>query len=203
MGDTQLRNKRRTYLIKKVFQTKFIIIFLCLVLAGSVISGTIFYFKTNVELGEEYGKAHSKLKKTGEVIQPNLVVSFGVGIILVALATIMLTVLVSHKVAGPLYRFENSAREISKGNLSINTRIRDSDQTQELSDAFTAMTEQLREKIGDIKGRSNILNQKLSEFTHVVDSKKKIARDEIIGQLDEINKMSSELENCLQFFTLS
>ena len=198
-----MRNKRSNYLIKKIFQTKFILLFLCLILAGSVISGTIFYIRTNVELGQEYGKAHSKLKRTGEIIQPNLYLSFGIGIILVAIAAFFLTLIVSHKVAGPLYRFEESAMEISKGNLFVNTRIRGSDQTQELSEAFTVMTEQLREKLGDIALRSETLSRKLSEINQLVVNKKKITRDEIIPSLDQIKKINSELENCVRFFKLS
>ncbi|MGA1824599.1 MAG: hypothetical protein ACMUIP_08020 [bacterium] len=198
-----MKNKRRNYLIKKIFQTKFIVLFLCLILAGSVISGTIFYLKTNVELGEEYGKAHSKLKATGEIIQPNLYVSFGIGILLMAVAAILLTLLFSHRVAGPLYRFEESAMEISRGNLFVNTKIRGSDQTQELSEAFTVMTEQLREKLGDIALKSKTLTEKLSEIDQFLVTKKKITRDELIPSLDQIKKINSELENCVRFFKLS
>ena len=194
---------RKNYFIKKLFQTEFIVIFLCLILIGSIISGTIFYYKTNIELGNEYGRAHSKLKATGQIIQPNLFISYGIGTLIITIFTIFFTLLMSHKIAGPLYRFENTAKEISKGNLAVKPKIRGSDQVQELSDAFCEMVDQLKNNLTDIASKSKALNNELSEFKQMVGEKKQIYQTEINAPLQQLTKISSELENSIQFFKLS
>ena len=193
--------KRKTYLIQKVFQTKFILIFLLLLIIGSIISGVILYSRANIHLGYNYGKAHSKLKETGEILQPALFISYGISILLVGIATIFLTIFISHKVAGPLYRFERSAEEIGKGNLRVVTKIRESDQAKGLADAFSRMTKDLREKVLEIDSDSQNINRIVEELNRMISQEPPdVAKiQERIGHLEQ---MSKELRQSLQYFKL-
>ena len=195
------KKSRKTYLIQRVFQAKFIIIFLLLLILGSVISGLILYSKANTHLGYHYGMAHIKLEKTGEILQPALFLSYGISIVLIGIATIILTIYISHKVAGPLYRFERSAKEIGKGNLTLVTRIRESDQAKGLADAFSQMTMDLRAKLLEIDSDSKELNSIIDELNKMVEQKSLDVK-EIQNKFGSLKNLSNRLRQSLQYFKL-
>lgn len=60
-------------------------------------------------------------------------------------------ILFSHKVAGPMYRFEKSARAISEGDLTASFRVRKGDQAQDTALILQGMAKSLRDDIEKIK----------------------------------------------------
>ena len=193
--------RRKTYFIQKVFQAKFILAFLLLVIIGSIISGIILYTKANTYLGYEYGRAHIKLEKTGEILQPALFISYGIGVVLIGFATIILTIFISHKIAGPLYRFERSAEEIGKGNLTLVTQLRESDQAKDLANAFSRMTSDLRKKLLEIDSSTKEIDQIAEDLNAVIQDKSPNMK-EIKEKLNNLKQMSNSLVQTLKFFKL-
>ncbi|MFH0925871.1 MAG: hypothetical protein V1872_09650 [bacterium] len=102
---------RTQYFIKRRFQMRFIILFIALVVVGSIISGTILLRMTYREFGIEFGKAHSQLKSTREIILPTVILTSVITTSIIGIATIVVTIIFSHKIAGPLYRFERNAKK--------------------------------------------------------------------------------------------
>jgi len=58
---------------------------------------------------------------------------FGAGIMLVVLQIVMMTVFFSHKLAGPVYRFEKACRNVIIGNYNDVIHLRKGDQMLDLS----------------------------------------------------------------------
>ncbi|MGA1865753.1 MAG: hypothetical protein ACMUHX_11915 [bacterium] len=201
MTNQKPRYRRKTYFIQKVFQAKFILAFLLLVVIGSIVSGIILYTKANTYLGYEYGRAHIKLEKTGEILQPALFISYGIGVVLIGFATIILTIFISHKIAGPLYRFERSAEEIGKGNLTLVTQLRESDQAKDLASAFSRMTSDLRKKLLEIDSSSKEIDQIAEDLNSVIHDKSPDIK-EIRDKLNNLKQMSNSLVQTLKFFKL-
>jgi methyl-accepting chemotaxis protein len=198
-GDATKR--RKTYFIQRVFQTKFIVLFLLLVILGSAISGGLLYQRTFTELGDHYGEAHSKLKTTGEIILPNVLAGNIIAIIIIGVASVALTVLISHKVAGPLYRFEKNAEQIAQGDLTVITKLRQSDQVKGLADAFSKMTMELREKLLDIRKESEDLPILIDEMK-TLSQKKTVSPEELAGIMTRLSDISSRLEKAFEHFKL-
>ncbi|MEW5801433.1 MAG: methyl-accepting chemotaxis protein [bacterium] len=195
------KQRRKTYLIQRVFQTKFVVLFLLLVILGSAISGGLLYKRTFTELGDHYGDAHSKLKTTGELILPNVLIGNVIAIIVIGMASVALTVFISHKVAGPLYRFEKNAEQIAQGDLTIVTRLRQSDQVKSLADAFSKMTMELREKLLDVRRESEELPILIDEMK-VLSQKQTVSSEELAGITTRLSQISSSLHKALEHFKL-
>jgi len=71
---------------------------------------------------------------------------------------------ISHKIAGPLYRFEQSCAEIGRGNLALKVGLRKFDSLSDLREAFNGMTGNLNEKIKKIDALcTTLLQQNQSE----------------------------------------
>ncbi len=194
-------NKRKKYLIQKVFQTKVIFFVLLLIVLSSIISGIILYKRTNIDLGFHYGEAHSKLKNTGEILLPNVLVGNIIAIIFIGAASIVFTILLSHKIAGPLHRFEKNAEQIARGDLTIVTKLRQNDQIHGLAESFSKMTIELREKLLGIKKGSDELPgllkkiQRLSRQEHV-------SSKDLSGISQQLSQINETLQNSLNNFKL-
>lgn len=74
-------------------------------------------------------------------------------ILLLTLCNITVGVWLSHKVAGPLFRFIMCTREVANGNLRIQANLRKGDELRELETAFNDMTERLRANVREERRR--------------------------------------------------
>ncbi len=89
-------------------------------------------------------------------IDMGMVASFLVPRILMAEAislciVFILSILITHTIAGPIYRLEQTAKAIADGDLSIQTRLRPRDEFKELADAFNDMCTGISARIRGIR----------------------------------------------------
>lgn len=70
-------------------------------------------------------------------------------LIIFILAVAFASIFVSHKIAGPIYRFEKEAKAIGEGDLTVKFKLRKGDELKELADALEKMGGALRNKIKD------------------------------------------------------
>lgn len=68
-------------------------------------------------------------------------------LIVLILVMAVVSIFISHKIAGPIYRFEKSAKAIEEGDLTLKFKLRQGDELKELADALDKMTASLRSKI--------------------------------------------------------
>ena len=73
-------------------------------------------------------------------------------VVLVLLA--LHSILVSHRIAGPLYRFRSIFKAIAEGDLSVRANLRKADYLGKESDSLNEMIMSLRTKLTDIKKHS-------------------------------------------------
>jgi len=71
-----------------------------------------------------------------------LIASLCVNVVILVLAA-----LISNKVAGPIYRLKKGLKELRKGNLDINIRLRKHDEFQETAHEFNATVHALKHQI--------------------------------------------------------
>jgi methyl-accepting chemotaxis protein len=55
--------------------------------------------------------------------------------------------MISHRIAGPLFRFEQSARQLGEGDLTHRVALRSGDELTEMQRAFNEMAAQLQTKV--------------------------------------------------------
>ena len=143
--------KRRQYFVQKDFQSKFILKFCMVLLTGIIISiGLLFLFSKNT-LTSSFEQSRLVIKNTASAILPSVFLSHLIALVLITLLTIVVTLLVSHKLAGPLFRFQKELKEIGDGDLSKVVKIRKKDQVKAMADSLNQMRANLQKKILDIK----------------------------------------------------
>lgn len=110
---------------------------------------------------KEQDTLHNALKSVNRALLPKMIVF----IVIVFIGGIF----VSHRIAGPMYHFEKSARAIRNGNLSVNFNIRKTDEMKDAALSLEEMVESLRKDISEIKrlakkGDTARINEILSKY---------------------------------------
>jgi len=156
------KNRRKNYFIKKKFQGNFIFRFSFLLILGLVLSGTILYLFSRGTLTTTFVNSRLSIVNTAHYILPGLLGSSLITIVLVSLATAVVIMYLSHRIAGPLYKVERSAQEIGAGDLTLKIRLRSTDEMAKLADCFNQMTEDLKKHLLEIKTKSEDLGKYLT-----------------------------------------
>jgi len=170
-------NARRNYFIDKEFQTKFILKFCALVILMSLATA----FLTVNLVGESttvgFENTRVVVKSTRDFIIPVIAQTMVMISLASAAAMAVMTLLVSHRIAGPLYRFKKEVEQIKSGDLTPQFKIRGQDQLQVLAVSLSEMTESLRARHIDLMGRVaklkvSLQGQSAQAFAAVADIEK-------------------------------
>ena len=160
--------KRRIVYIHKPFQRSFILKFCAIALVAMLFASLFLYSLSKDTMTATYRYHHLSLLETADAILPALIITNGVVLLVFVIATIFLTLYVSHKIGGPLYRFGKSLESIGGGNLNLYMKLRPQDQLKDFADQLNQMTENLNKKIRRIREEVTELTNK-TKATGVAD----------------------------------
>jgi len=123
-----------------------------IILVSLLVTGIIFYFYSDINVGKSYRLFHVKAKNFLDFLIPVLLTGFFASLILGVVASLLFP----HAIAGPLYRIERELADIGKGNLCKEIKLRKRDEVKDLADSINLMIGGLRDKIetiSDISGQ--------------------------------------------------
>lgn len=158
-----MRPKRKKLFIKKEFQTDFSIKFLILIALESVLAIGLFVYFSRGTVITGYSGTELVIARTGEYFLPTILIANLAVIGITAIAGFIIMVAYSHKIAGPLYRFEKSLDEMASGDLTSRFNLRANDQLEELASRINRLGENLDRAVSDIKGEAGRLEACLKE----------------------------------------
>ena len=136
MGEETQKFKRRTVLIKRSMQLKYAAIVFAAVLFTALIVGVGTYLSIFRLLQQENPALIPDLTAALQLDIAKLVIFLGI--------MFVVTMFVSHRWAGPIYRFERSAQALSTGDLTHRVSLRTGDELMELQDEINAMVASLQ-----------------------------------------------------------
>lgn len=136
--------KRRSVFIKKGFQGRFILGVLAIILLSGLCSALLIYWITGDELRAWSLSPHANIVKASERLGLSILIGNTVSILVAGAVAVVAVLYASHKIVGPLHRFETLCEQVGNGNLDGINSLRASDQLQELARAFSDMVVKLR-----------------------------------------------------------
>ncbi len=182
--------KRRLFFIDKSFQTKFIVKFCIIVVMLSwVIGGTIFFISqdsTTVAIRNE----KIIVKPTVDFIMPVLIETLAVVTFFSGMVVLVMTLLTSHRIAGPAYRLKREVNLLKKGNLKRSFKIRTNDQLQDLASSLEEMSNILCQRHVELKQSFGRLQRVLTESESSSGADHK----------NQVLKTLKDLEKALEYF---
>lgn len=178
--------KRRNYFIKQDFQGRFILRFFLTILLSAVVFTIILSIFSAHTITITYRDSFLRIEKTPKALFYEIIRAHGIYIFFIGAGISILSLFLSHRIAGPLYRFEKSIEEVIKGNLSFRIRLRKKDEAKELAEAMNRMIETLSSRLSQIRVISNEIEVSLLEV--------KKANEQQTGTKESLNKALNALE---------
>ncbi len=149
--DERKTSHRTNFLTKRDYQLRLALRICALILIGAVISsGLLFFFSKNT-LTTTFENSNLTIKSTASAILPTVLLTNLVTLTLICIAAIIIILIVTHRITGPMLRFQKEFNYISQGDLTHDIRVRRNDQVEELTADLNAMREKLRLKIRHVK----------------------------------------------------
>lgn len=188
--DDKPKYKRRIVIIKRALQFKYIaIVLIAMILVAFTVGWDVYY---------TVGRAIMELESPGlypVMVKINNLMLGKLAVLLVIV--FIVAIFVSHKFAGPIFKFERSCDTVADGDLTYRVHLRSGDELIELQDKFNKMVSEIQKKVSEDKESSKIICEKLLAISSRL-SQKNITPSELseisqqIGKiLNDLNKISS------------
>ena len=143
--------KRRQFFINRKFQTGFILKFIGVLIFGAVLSVGVTMLTTRPTLTSSFEGSKLVIEKTSLAILPSVIFTSIITTLVVGIIVIVVTLLVSHKIAGPMFRFEKDLEDIAQGNLQKHIQTRKGDQFGNVALNLNSMVLGLNKKVSEVQ----------------------------------------------------
>jgi len=191
---------RRIIFIDRKFQASFILKFLGLLLAGTALFNVAAYIILNRRLEGSLYNAHMTIKSVGEILLPSLVSLSVVFLLLLGGAILMMTLFVSHLIAGPLYAIRRYIERIGEGELDFDARLRSKDQTTPLALTLSDTMQVLNTRIASIQIKAREINESARALTGGAGEDAAGQEEAVAHRTARITALSSKLVDEAGFF---
>lgn len=139
-----MRNyKRRHFFIDKEYQGRYIFRAFMSIVFGSIIFALIFAFFSSNTLSIVYENYHLKLGTTPGLLLNRIFSTQWLFIILGGISIAVLALFLSHRVAGPFFRFEKTLEKMKDGDFSERIRLRKNDEGKRLAEMINGFNDRM------------------------------------------------------------
>jgi len=187
-------SKRRNYLIDKKFQIRFILRFCALIALGGLLTVGIVYLLAMQSTSVAFLNSRVVVRSTADFILPVLLQTVILVLVIIGFLTVAMTLFVSHKIAGPMYRFKKVMENLAAGDFSHEFKIRRLDQMQDIADTFNIMIVTIKAELKEIKENLRSLKKNVDCISeNEVSEHKRVC-------LAELKRVSQELDRITGYF---
>ena len=138
-------NKRRIKIIRPKLQMKLTLTFVGLTLLALMLQFMVF-LAAMTRIAVSLPSDHDVLMdEVPEVLVQSLLLTFCVVVPLIFLVGVLLT----FRIAGPVYRFETYFKQLLRGENPGECKLRQGDELNELCELINQVTQPMRDKLGD------------------------------------------------------
>ncbi len=177
------RFQRKTVLVKRALQLKYIgMVFLSVLVASMIVGGDVYYSLMRAVLTE-------CPSVTDRIVQFNMVLLVKIGLYLGLM--LLISLYVSHRFAGPIYRFEKSCQSLGAGDLTHRVCLRTGDELMELQEEFNGMAAALQILLQKDRNLAQRLSERVEEIAKRLPAEAGSAREDLKAlkvELDHLTK---------------
>lgn len=194
--------KSSSSLLERAFKIKFGLKLCLFTLIGGAAVVALLYLSLARGLGGTYTEAIYTIYDMKIRVLPLIFASFYsvliLGLVTAAIAAISL--LFSHKIAGPIFRMEKNLEAIASGDLTVNTRFRGLDQLSVLADELNTMVRSLNhasrsaaESLDALRAAEDSLRA-LLDMDDPPESEVKAAIASLLAAVEAVKKIASGIK---------
>jgi signal transduction histidine kinase len=143
-------NQRRIVLIDHRFQLRLAAAFILLqILLTALFAAGLFIFMDS-ELHADLASAHASYESLNQMLLPIVLTLAVFSVTLSVVLTTVFVILISHKIAGPMYRFRTVLESLAHRRFESRTRIRPDDQLGDLASSLDKAMQTVRTDIHEL-----------------------------------------------------
>jgi len=190
--------RRRRFLINRPLQLRLLSNSLLQVLLFVVVTSVSLFLPAMIELQNAEDYSEKTVQAANQILY--LHDYFWPAVLFVLIAIILDSIRVSHKIAGPLFRFSRTFEVIGKGELPSTMRIRKGDYLVEEAEVINRMLDGLRENVRAIQESHAVLRETLSEWA---EAGRESSSTEMEGRVKDLVEKADQLEERIQYFKVA
>ncbi len=186
--------RRKNYFIKRDLQGRYIFTFFLFVFIGSILFTVIFSLLSSNTLTVVYDNYNLKIGKTPLILLKDILSAQWIFIVISGLVVVVLSMFLTHRFAGPLYRFERTLESLIEGNLKCRIHLRKKDEAKEMADLFNVLIERLSINLKEIRRMSEDIQRTIAEPG--------VNREDLLSSLGKIEEDNKRIRDILKDYTL-
>lgn len=190
--------KRKLYFINKEFQGKFIFNYFILLTLGSLLFIAIFSFFSSNTLSIVYENYHLQLGTTTGILFKKILSTQWLFILLGGIFICFITMRLTHRVAGPFYRFEKTVDEMIKGDLSVKIALREKDEGKELAEKINLFNSKFLQNLNRIEDLNAGIGASAEKIKAGLE---KDRREDILKLVENIESRRKDIEAAVKEYT--
>lgn len=141
------KKSRKHYLILPSYQIKLVAFMILVVFFGSLLHGFFLYHITSKNIQSGFLSAHNRLRSTWEILKPAIIVTNSISFLLISIFLLIITIFISHRIIGPVFKVGKHLKKISEGKLNLPAlRLREGDEGQFLCDMVNELQDNFRSR---------------------------------------------------------
>lgn len=192
--------KRKIFFIQKDFQGRMILQYFLFAVAGYALLALILLFFSADTITISYGNNDVQLGQTPIMLLNEIMAANWVLLLLGGALLVYTAIRLTHRIAGPQYKLEQTVRSMCDGDLTNIVYLRQKDESRELAQNLNQFNKSLSEHVKTIEKRSQLITAQLSYLQVEIDNSHNQQLIEIENVIAEQNGKIQEI--CKSFTTL-
>lgn len=148
------KRKRRKYLIDIRIQGPFLLKAGAICAAGTLLLCVLLYYLADEEIGRNFYSVHLRIRNTWQVLLPAVLVSGGTSFFLTVGALVLLAIRESHRLGGPIFKFNQLFSRLESGYFGTDFRFRHGDLLFGIGESYRAALQANRDRIAVVQERA-------------------------------------------------
>jgi len=182
--------KRRIFFIKKKYQGRFMLISYMVLVGTALILNLALIFLSSDSITLIYQNNDFRIDKTPLVLLWQFAMANWVLLIPCGLLVVLYVLFQTHRIAGPLYRFEKTLDEMNKGKIGQQVILRKKDEPKELANKLSNLNKMLAISIKKLITTHEEIDRIIS------------GEEDCNVKLERIKQLNTDAANTLDFFTI-
>lgn len=192
------QRKIRHYFLKKNFQGKITLtVFLTVIFTCIVFTLLLALFSSD-SVTIAYSDNELHMGQTPFMLLRNAIAANWLLILFVGSFLVLLAIIVTHRIAGPLYRFEQTLEDMNNRNLTALITLREHDEGKEIAESLNTFNRQLSRDLSALQTNIKILSEQISQLDGLEPEAGNAAKRDLVSHqhamrraLDHINSITA------------
>ncbi len=177
-------------IIREGYLKRLLLIVLGIFLFSNLLSALLLYKSLHLSLGPHYGAILSIVTQVKDSIIIKTIKINLLFFLLTAIGVILVGILYSHRIAGPLYRVKQYAAMLGEGRFDERIRFRKKDAIHTLSSGLNEMAEGCQDRVNLLTAELRKLEDGLKSLSSLPDKSKE--KGDLIKRLRELDERIRE-----------